>query len=82
MSWLVKVGDILLAEDDLTVAQAVDISQLAGGGWETLNPLHSPAAAAAVVTCALVVGGAELDKAVAEVQAMPAADLLACVVRG
>lgn len=82
MSWVVRVGELSLAEEDVTVAQAVDISRLAGGGWETLNPLHGPSAAAAIVTCVLVAGGAGLDEAVAVVQAMPAAELLACVVRG
>lgn len=80
--WLVRVGDLELYERDLTVAQAIDISRLAGGGWETLKPLHGPAATAAIVVCVLVSGGADPDAARTQVQSMPAAELLACVVRG
>lgn len=78
--WVVRVGEWELHERELTVAQAVDISRLAGGGWETLDPTHSPAAAAAIVTALLVAHGAEPDEAAMKVNVMPALDLLACVV--
>lgn len=80
--WMVQIGELSLSEREMTVAQAVDITRLAGGGWEMLDPLHSPAATAAVVTALLVAHGMDPDEAAAKVNVMPALELLACVVRG
>lgn len=80
--WLVRVGELSLCERDVTVEQAADICRLAGGGWEMLDPMHSPAAAAAIVTCILVADGAKPELALARVNGMLATELLACVVRG
>lgn len=81
--WEVRVGDLTLDESELTVEQAIAISRLAGGGWETLNPLHSPAACAAIVVAVLVTKGGHSDEsAAAAVDSMSAAGLLACVIRG
>lgn len=82
MGWRVKVADLELDEDEVTVAQAADIARLAGGGWETLDPLLSPGAAAAIVTVMLMSAGSPEVEAMVEVNAMRALDLLAAIVKG
>lgn len=76
MGWRVKVGDVEWSEEQVTVADAADICQLAGGGWEMLNPLTGPAAAAAIVTLLRARHGEDVAIVAKEVQAMPAGDLL------
>lgn len=79
--WIVAYSGLVLCESDLTVEQAIAISRLVGGGWETVNPLHSPAACAAVVVTLLVRSGRDEAEAAREVDAMKASDLLDCVIQ-
>lgn len=80
--WVVVHDGHMLCESDLTVEQAIAVSRLAGGGWETVNPLHSPAACAAVVVTLLVTKAGRDEKETArEVDAMKASDLLGCVIQ-
>jgi hypothetical protein len=55
------------------------VARLAGGGWEMLDPLRSPAAAAAIAMVMLMSSGVPEVEAVVKVNAMPALDLLDCV---
>lgn len=82
MGWQVKVGDLEWSEEEVTVNDAVDICQMAGGGWEMLNPLTGPTAAAAIVTRLLALHGTDITVAAKEVAAMPAGDLLGCFIGG
>lgn len=76
MPWRIKTEDAEWSEEQVTVDEAVDICQLAGGGWEMLQPTTGPAAAAAIVTRFRIRQGEEQSEAIRAVGALPVAELM------
>lgn len=76
MGWRCKVGDLEWSEEQVTVNDAVDICQMAGGGWEMLDPRTGPGAAGAIVAKLRSLHGEDFDVVAKDVASMSALELL------
>lgn len=49
MRWHVRLGDLDVTEDDLTIDEAYQVERESGGNWRDINPLKSAAHARALL---------------------------------
>lgn len=79
--WSITWDGHTWSNESITVGEAIDIALLAGGGWAALDPYEHPASLAAIVAVLRATRLGEVAEAtMAAVRAMPAAELMGCLV--
>lgn len=79
--WAITYEGHTWTSESITVAEALDIALLAGGGWAALDPYGHPASLAAIVSVLRATRlGEAAEEAMLAVRAMPAAELMGCLV--
>jgi hypothetical protein len=80
MRWHVRLGDLDVTEDDLTIDEAYQIERESGGNWRDINPLQSAAHARALLVALFQSRrGLSYDEAVFEAGQLTVAATLAAI---